>query len=190
MWRVLMMVSVVPPVILILLSWWHGSRVLAESGARRCRIDLAKGLPGVDETTGVRRSEETANLAGMRMWRFAMRDWRSRDPAAYASRQKSKRIASIVPPLTVVIATFAMVVGKLPPVGGIALVAASVAISSVLTILTLGPELRACADVATRLRKARMLPVRDDEDAVIGCLLAHAWRQTPPAVLRWLTGGK
>jgi hypothetical protein len=190
MWRILIFLSILPPVLAMLLRWWYGTRVLATLGPRVCHADLAKWLPEPDSEMVARRSDETAHATGFHLWRFAMREWELQDPQGYRTRQKSKRLAIMLPPMMVLIAAFALIVGKLPILGAFAMVFVSIALSALLSYLTLGPELRECASASNRLRKSGAFRMRDDEDAVIECAIAHAWHQALPPVLRWLQGGK
>lgn len=172
----------------MILRWWYGTRVLATSGPRMCRADLTKWLPGSEDEAVAHRSDEDAHRVGFYLWRFAMVSWREQDPRGYDARQKSKRISTVLPAFAVLIAAFALVVGKIPILGAFAMVIASIAFASVFAFLTLGPELRACASAANQLRKSRSYPLKDDEDAVIECAIAHAWHQSLPPVLRWIQG--
>ncbi len=190
MWRILIFLSLLPPVLAMILRWWYGTRVLATLGPRVCHADLAKWIPEPEAEVVARRSEVTAHATGFHLWRFALREWQARDPNAYAARQKSKRLATMFPPMMVLIVAFALIVGKMPVLGAFAMVFVSIAISALLSYLTLGPELRECASAANRLRKSGAFRLRDDEDAVIECAIAHAWHQSLPPILRWLHGGK
>jgi len=189
MWRLLIFVSLIPPVLAMALRWWFGTRVLATLGPRVCRADLAKWLPEADAEAVARRSEETAHVTGFHLWSYALREWERGDPKAFAARRQSKRMASILPAFMVVIITFALIVAKLHIVGAFALVFASVAASALFSYVSLGPELRAVAMAASRLRESGAFQSRDDEDAVVECAMAHAWHQSLPPFLRWLQGG-
>jgi hypothetical protein len=190
MWRLLMVVSVIPPLLVMALRWWHGTRVLVVEGGRMCRADLARWLPEPDTAATARRSEETARVIGFHLWRYALREWAVRDAKSAKARAKAKAFATAVTPCTVICVAFALVLGKVPVVGAFALVIASLAAAAVFAYLSLGAELREVARAANRLREAKAFRSRDDEDAVIACAMAHAWHQALPPVLRWLQGGK
>lgn len=171
------------------LRWWFGTRVLATQGPRVCRADLEKWLPEPGEGAVARRSEETAHVIGFYLWKYALNDWERRDPKAAMARRKSKQLGTILPPFMVIITAFAILVGKVPVLGAFALVFASIAFAALFSYLTLGQELKEVATAANRLRKAGAFRLRDDEDAVVECAMAHAWHQALPPVLRWLQGG-
>ncbi|MFU8892366.1 MAG: hypothetical protein ACNA8L_01945 [Luteolibacter sp.] len=189
MWRILIFLSLIPPVIAMAMRWWFGTRVLATQGPRLCHADLEKWLPEPEEAVVARRSDETAHVIGFHLWQYAMRDWARRDPKAAMARQKSKRLGMVLPPFMVVIIAFALVVGKINVLGAFALVFASIALAALFSYLTLGQELKEVASAANRLRKSGAFRLRDDEDAVVECAMAHAWHQALPPVLRWLQGG-
>jgi len=189
MWRLLIFLSVIPPVLVMAMRWWFGTRVLATLGPRMCRADLEKWLPEPEESTVARRSDETAHVIGFHLWQYALREWARRDPKAAMARQKSKRLGMILPPFMIVIIAFALVVGKINILAAFALVFASVALAALVSYITLGQELKEVAQAGNRLRQSGAFRLRDDEDAVVECAMAHAWHQALPPVLRWLQGG-
>jgi len=189
MWRLLIFISLIPPILAMAMRWWHGTRVLATQGPRVCRADLAKWIPEPEQEAVARRSDETAHVTGFHLWQYALNEWAQRDPKAAMARQKSKRLSIIFPPFMVVVVAFALIVGKINIVAAFALVIAAVALSAMFSFLSLGPELKAVATAANRLRKSGAFRLRDDEDAVVECAIAHAWHQSLPPVLRWLQGG-
>jgi Zn-dependent membrane protease YugP len=85
-----------------------------------------------------------------------------------------------------VVAVFALLVGKIPVMGAIAIPVGATAIAALMGILTLPPELAAIHRAARKVREDRNFPSRDDEDAVIRCATAHAWDAALPPILRWL----
>ncbi len=189
MWRLVIFLSIFPPILAMVLRWWYGIRVLATRGPRVCRADLDKWLPEPEKTSVARRSDETAHVIGFHLWQYALRQWAKDDPKAAAARGKAKRIGTVLPPFTVLIVAFALVLGKLPLLGAFALVTGSIALAALFTCLTLPAELKEVARAANRLRKAGAFRLRDDEDAVVECAIAHAWNQSLPPVLRWMQGG-
>jgi hypothetical protein len=56
-------------------------------------------------------------------------------------------------------------------------------LSAAIGLLALPPELKAIAQTARKAREAKSFPKRDDEDAVIRCAIAHAWKSTLPPIL-------
>ena len=171
------------------LRWWYGIRVLATQGPRMCRADLDKWLPQPEDSVVARRSEETAHVIGFHLWQYALRDWEKQDPKAAKARRKTKRLGTVLPPFTVLIVAFMLVLGKVHIVGAFALFFCAIALSALFGYLTLAAELKEVARASNRLRKAGAFRLRDDEDAVVECAMAHAWHQAMPPVLRWVQGG-
>jgi hypothetical protein len=67
--------------------------------------------------------------------------------------------------------------------GGISVLLAATALAIALGLLSLGPELNAITLAAKKLRAAKSFPRRDEEDAVIRCAVAHAWKETLPPII-------
>jgi hypothetical protein len=76
-----------------------------------------------------------------------------------------------------------VLVAKIPIIGGISVLLAATALATALGLLSLGSELNAITLAAKKLREAKSFPLRDDEDAVIRCAVAHAWKETLPPIL-------
>lgn len=186
MWRVLFLFSAISIAIGLIARWWFGMRVLQNEGARGCQCDLAKWLPAPGDEATVHRSEGSATDFGAQLRAKALTAWRERDPKGFASRESSRRFGMAVPPLSGIVAILAVVVAKIPIFGALAVVAAATALATILGLLSIAPELQAITAEARNLRKEKGFPRRDDEDAVIQCAIAHAWKETLPPVLRVL----
>lgn len=186
MWRLLLLFSLLPLVLALVLRWWFGMRVLAGEGRRPCRCDLARWMPAPNDTAVTHRAEETANEFGRQLRLKALAEWRERDPKAAASREGSRRFGTAVPPLSGVIAVFGALVGRIPVVGAIAVVLAATALAAAIGLLSLAPELRAIALTARKFRENRSFIRSDDEDAVVSCAIAHAWKESLPPLLTLL----
>jgi hypothetical protein len=188
MWRLILFLSIFPTVIAWFCRWWFGLRALKENGVRMCRLDLNKWFPYPGDA-GVHRSEETASTFGFQLRRHALEQWLLDDPKAAASRKGVQRFGLAVPPLSVLIAAFAVLVAKITVLGGFAVVLAAVALACSFSLLAIPKELRALARVVQKLREARSFPRGDDEEAVINCAVAHVWIDSLPPILQWLQGG-
>lgn len=186
MWRLLFLISALPIAAALIARWWFGMRVLAEDGMRPCRCDLGNWMPSADDTAVIHRAEETAAEFGRQLRLKALTEWKEQDPKAAAARENSKRFGMAVPPLSAIIAVFAVLVAKIPIMGAISVVLAATALASALGMLSLAPELAAIVRAAKKLREAKSFPRRDDEDAVIQCAVAHAWKETLPPMLGML----
>lgn len=174
------MISMVPIVAALAARWYFGLRVLAQEGGRPCRRDSRK-LP--DSTVAKLPDEECAARFGEELRTQAMVEWKTSDPKAAESRQGTKRFGMAVPPLSAIVAIFAVAVAKIPLAAALAIFLVAIAISCALSISSLPAELAAITRTAKRLRESRAFPRRDDEDAVIRCANARAWNETLPPML-------
>lgn len=188
MYRLILIASVFPIIVVMIARWWFAMRVLGSVGRRGCHCDLKSWLPDPDDKAVVHRSGESASEFGRELRRKALKTWRGNDPKAAVARDKARRFGTAVPPLSALVAAFALLVGKLPVMGVFAVLFAATALAAVMSLLTLPAELRAISREATRVRGEGSFPNSDDEDAVISCAIAHAWDATPPPILRWLQG--
>ncbi len=183
MFRLLFLLSIIPIAAALIARWFFGMRVLAEDGARGCRCDLGTWMPLPGDTAVVHRAEESAAEFGRQLRIKALAEWRDRDPKAATARESSRRFGMAVPPLSAMIAVFAVLVARIPIMGGISVILAATALACVLGVLSLAPELAAITLAARKLREQKSFPRRDDEDAVIRCAVAHAWKETLPPIL-------
>lgn len=185
MYRALLFISLLPIAIALIARWWFGVRILANLGKRPCRCDLQRWLPSPGDEAVIHRAEGTAGEFGNQLRLKALAEWRGRDPKAAASRENMRRFGLAVPPLSALVAVFAVLVGKIPVMGVFAILLGATALSGLLGILTLPPELAAITRTARKARDEKNFPNREDEDSVIRCAMAHAWDVALPPILRW-----
>jgi len=183
MWRFLIFISALPIGLALAVRWWFGVRVLLEIGNRPCTCDLGRWFPSPSDSATIHRADQSASEFGDDLRLKALAEWRSNEPKAAIARENSKRFGMAVPPLSGVVAIFATIVAKIPLIGGISLLFAATALASALGLLSLPPELQAISQYARKLRANASFPNRDDEDAVIRCAIAHAWKDSLPPVL-------
>lgn len=183
MWRLLLLFSALPVAAALLARWWFGLRVLAETGARPCQCDLRHWFPAPGDEAVTHRAEESADQFGKQLRLKALAEWRASDPKAAAARENSRRFGMAVPPLSGIIAIFAVLVAKIPIIGAVSVLLAATALASALGLLSLGPELQAITRSARQLRDDKGFPNRADEEAVIRCSVAHAWKESIPPIL-------
>jgi hypothetical protein len=186
MWRLLFLLSALPIAAGLIARWFFGLRILDEQGARPCRCDLGTWMPLPEDSAVVHRAEESAAEFGRQLRLKALAEWRERDPQAAVARENSRRFGIAVPPFSGIIAVFAVLVAKIPVMGGISVLLAATALASALGVLSLAPELAAITQAARKVRERKSFPQRDDEDAVIRCAVAHAWKETLPPILALL----
>lgn len=186
MFRLILLISLLPIAAALIARWWFGLRVLAGVGKQSCRCDLARWMPTPGDAAVIHRAERSAAEFGHELRLKSLAEWREQDPRAAAAREGTRRFGRAVPPLSAMIAVFALVVGKVPLAGALAIVAAACALAAALGLLSLPPELQAIARGAGKLRQQKGFPARDDEENVVQCAIAHAWDEAVPPALRWL----
>ena len=186
MWRLLLLFSAIPIVTALIARWWFGMRVLADEGKRACRCDLATWMPVAEDSAVIHRAEESAGEFGRQLRLKALEEWKTQDPKAAGARESTRRFGMAVPPLAGIIAIFAVLVAKIPIMGGFSVLLAATALSAALGVLSLAPEIAAITRASRKLREKKSFPRRDDEEAVIRCAVAHAWKETLPPLLALL----
>ena len=186
MFRLIFFFSLLPLAVALAARWWFGVRVLATDGTRACRCNLDGWLPAPGDAALVHRAEQSAHEFGRQLRLKALAEWREQEPKAASSREKSRRFGTAVPPLSGIVAIFAVLVGKVPVFGALVILLGATALSTVQGLLALPPELGAITRSARKAREARHFPDRDDEEAVIRCALAHAWDASLPPILHWI----
>lgn len=186
MWRLLFLLSILPILVAIIARWYFGLRTLRKDGRRPCSLDPVRWQVYLGKSPQVETTDAPASEFGRLLRLTALADWKRRDPKRAAARENAKRFGLAVPPLSLVIAVFALLVAKIPFMGAVAILFASTAISAAFGLLTLGAELRAIAHTTRVLREARAFVRRDDEEATASCAVAHAWSESLPPILRIL----
>lgn len=183
MWRLLLIFSVIPIAAAMAARWWFGMKVLLEKGGRPCRYDPTRWGGALDNAASAPPGEESAFELGRRLRIQALDEWNQENPKAAKSRASTKRFGMAVPPISGIVAVMAFFVAKIPVMGAIAAILAATAISAALGILSLPAELAAITRAARKLRESRSFSRADDEEAVIRCAMAHAWKDTLPPIL-------
>lgn len=186
MWKLLLLLSIFPIIATLAVRWWFGTRVLAKLGGRDCRYTLSRWEATLETTPVISVGGSSAADAGWELRAAALAWWRMHDPKRAKAREGARNFGYAVPPLTAMIAVFAVFLAKIPVVGAISVVIAATALACVFGLLSLGSELRVIAAAAHRVRETHVFPRRDDEDAAISCATAFAWRESLPPILRWL----
>ncbi len=186
MYRLLLILAILPLAIALVARWWFGLRVLASGRSRACRCDLTNWMPAPGDDAAIHRAENSAAEFGRELRLKALADWRERDPKAAAAREGTRRFGIAVPPLSGVVAIMGLLVGRVPVIGAAAILLGASALAAVFSLLTLPAELRAIAVSVRAMRENKSFPAEADELAVIECAMAHAWDAALPPILRWL----
>jgi hypothetical protein len=184
MWRLLLILSILPIIVALLARWWFGLRILAKHGRHLCHCDAARWQTTFQTAIVPPSGELPARDIGANLRRISLAMWAEQDPRAAKSREGARTFGLAVPPLSALIAVFAMLVAKIPFTGALAVFLAATALAALIGLLSLAPELRAIARAARKLRESRTLRRSDDEEAVIASAIAHAWAEATPPVFR------
>lgn len=186
MYKIILLLSLFPIAVALGARWWFGQRILGGLGGRRCRADLKRWLPAPGDGELVHREEGNAADFGAALRLKALEAWRLENPRAHASRENARRFGMAVPPLSALVAVFAVLVGKIPVLGAVAILIGATALSAAFGLLNLPPELVAISRHARKAREERWFPDSEDEEAAIRCASAHAWDRALPPILRWI----
>ncbi len=186
MFRILLILSLIPIAIALAARWWFGIRVLSAEGELPCRCDLKRWLPSAEDEAVIHRADGTASEFGRQLRLKALAEWYEEHPKSAGARENTRRFGLIVPPLSGVIAIMAVLVAKIPVIGLFAVPLVATALSAMLGLFSLPAELTVIARFATKTRNQHAFPDRDQEDAVIRCAVAHAWDLAQPPLLRWM----
>lgn len=186
MWSFFLVVSIFPIAIALAIRWWFGLRVLALHGEMPCKLAAGRWQETLGEPLANEQIPASAGQVGQELRAAALALWKTHDPKTWKARRSARNFGLAVPPLTIMVAVFAYLVAKVPITGALAAVAAAIAISCVFGLLSLGAELRALSFTIQRVRKSRLFPRADDEDAAIQCAVAHSWSDTLPPILKVL----
>ena len=186
MFRILLLVSAIPIVIVIALTWWFGTRVLWSQGKRLCRADLSHWTPDEETKGAAQSSEATSKVFGIQVRNKALKAWKEESPKLAKAREGNRAFGMAVPPLSGVVVVFAVAVGRIPPFGAIAIFVLATAISAVMGVLSLPSELSAIRRYIKSEEFKSSFPNSYDEESIIACALAQVWESGLPPILRWL----
>jgi hypothetical protein len=180
--RLLIILAVIPIVVAFVARWWYGLRIISSVGRRQCSCDLEKWDRAFgSEHIPVSKSADALVYADL-LRKSALADWRIRDSKASISREGARRFGMAVPPLAAMGAILGMIVGRIPITGVLAIFLTAIAVAVIISYLSIAPELKAILVTARRLRDSRVFPRRDDEEAVIQAASAIVWKEAAPPV--------
>jgi len=179
-WRLLFLCSALMLAAALLLRGWFGKRGLVQFGGRACQPDPERWRAWAGDALPEKMGAETL---GRELRRIALKHWAERDPKAARGREAARRFGLAVPPLTLVVLVFALVLAKLPLFGALSLALGATALSAAIGLLSVGSELRAVARATGEVREKRIFRRADDEEAVIACAQAAVWMAALPPIL-------
>jgi hypothetical protein len=180
--RFLILLAALPIVAAFVARWWFGMRILSAAGRRQCTCDLSRWGKTFGAENLPPSKDGDAKIFAELLRKAALADWKTRNPKAAASREGTRRFGMAVPPLALMVAILAVLIGKIPVTGVIAIFLLAIAFSVVISYLSISPELNATLLAARRLRDSGAFHRRDDEDAVIATAAALVWKEGAPPV--------
>ncbi|WP_411827229.1 hypothetical protein [Luteolibacter sp. AS25] len=184
--RLLTILAIIPIIAAFVVRWWFGMRLLSGKGRHQCRCDLAKW----EKTFGPQNIPPSSNgdalIYATLLRKSSLLDWKTRDPRASASREGARRFGMAVPPLALMVALLAVIVGRLPIIYLLPVFLLAIASAVIISYLSIAPELKAILINSRRLRDSHTFPRREDEEAVIEVANALAWKEAAPPVFNLL----
>ncbi|MFK7849927.1 MAG: hypothetical protein AB8D78_03015 [Akkermansiaceae bacterium] len=182
MFRILILLSIPPIIVTFVIRWWFGMRVLSANRRRECSCNLQKW----EQACGDQHIPESRNADaftfGEQLYQSALTEWKKQDKKAAVSREGARRFGMAVPPLAAMVAILGLIVGRIPPVAVLAIFLVAIALASVITYLSIAPELNAILKISRRVRDKHVFLRSDDEEAVIKVANALAWKKSAPPI--------
>lgn len=180
----LLFISLVSLACVLGIRWWQVVRVLETKGSLKCRCDLSVWTPAPGDSSTLHRADGVAGDFGMALRAKALSKWHDEQPKLAGARESVRRFGVAVPPLTLLILIFAVLVGKTPVLMAISVWIAVVVLTTAYSYLGLAPELAAIGREVVKAKKTNSFPVGQDLDSIASCAVAHAWNQAVPPLLR------
>lgn len=184
--RIVFLISVLALVAAVFAQRWFGRRVHVNHRSRQCKADVGRWRELFGEASVVPEGEVSAVDLGKALRTAALESWRNEDPGSCKGRDASRRFGVAVPPLTILVVVFAVVMVRIQMFPALAIILAATALACGFGLLSIGSELRAVARAARKVRERRVFTRSDDEDAVIDCAAAEVWVQALPPIMRFI----
>ena len=186
MFRLLILLSIPPIVVAFILRWWFGVRVINSTRRRQCDCNLQKWKQACGEKHVPESRNADAFAFGELLYKSALAEWKERDKKAALSREGARRFGLAVPPLSAMVALVGMIAMRVPAVGVLSIFLVALALSSIITYLSIAPELNALLTTSRRVRDKHVFLRTDDEEAVIKVANALAWKNSAPPIFNLL----
>jgi hypothetical protein len=101
-------------------------------------------------------------------------------------REWAVRFGWAFPSFTLLVVVFAVAVAKIPVMIGIVIVLGSIGIASGLLLASMMVELESAKQAAILIEESRAHPRQEDGEEVARCCRALAWQRVVPGCLEWL----
>lgn len=185
--RILFLFSALALAAAILAKGWFGKRVQTAHRARHCQPDATRWKEALGEDAPLHAGEVSVVELGQALRKAALTHWEQDDPIASRARNAARRFGLAVPPLTILVAIFAVIMLRIQVFPALAIILAATALACAVGLLSIGSELRAVARVSRIIRERRVFRRSDDEDAVIECAAAEVWMKALPPITRFIS---
>lgn len=184
--RIIFLLAALAVIAAIVAQRWFGKRVQDSHRARRCKVDGRRWVELFGEAAVLPEGELSAVDLGRELRKAALADWEKEDPRSSGARDAARRFGLAVPPLTILVVVFAVILMKLLLFTALAIILAATALACGFGILSVGAELGAVARASRKVREKRVFARSDDEEAVIECAAAEVWTQALPPMVRFI----
>ena len=215
MWKIVLLVSLIPPIAVVAMRKWFCDRVLQKLPARgtnQTGEKLAGHLARHFKLSGIfelKKGKRTGLKSGEpSVLSLSEADWAGKDIASLARvallvsraaaerdhaplwgwRDWAIRFGIAFPAFTLLVVVFAVAVAKLSGFVAIVIVVGAFALASLFLLATMPVELEAARQAATFVERTNALPRQSDGEEVARCCHALAWSRIVPGSLEWAVG--
>ena len=211
-WKILLLVSLLPTVVAVLVRKWLCDRVVRRyEGHRTNRSgrELAEGLlkaAGQGATISLAEKRKAGVVVDPPQLVLSSELAEARDvvslgkvaaltgqalvaadqPQLMRWRQWVLRFSWAFPVFTAVVLVFAVVVAKLAAPWAIVILLGALGLASALSLASVMIEVEGAKLVQDLMERSRVLPRRDEEEEVGLCCRAMAYRQVVPGAVEWM----
>lgn len=208
MWRIIILVSILPFLVSGFFANWFGLRRFHKAGTLNRSVsqnvaNLLEKMNRKDMVVSYGRSfmlgsQNSANSItipsrykssykvkdlGLVLTQLGMVLLSEKHPSPIAWRRSTVKTGYILPAFTLMIVLFSCIIGKLPALIGLAALSASLGISSVLLWLSLAVEKEAAHLMVDRVESLRLFSKLEEEERVVSAIQATPWVSLVPGAL-------
>jgi hypothetical protein len=180
MWKLVLILSLIP----LVGAWagrrWFWSRVKLEGMRRDCGTSVRELRERLGLRPGRRGGETHAAALGNALRECGLALLEQEGDRIAKARAKGAFLTRALPALVTVILIFALLSKRMSPGWAVAAAVGTVAMWTLLRLTGMAIEWRAVARGAQALRQSRVLKRIDDEEEVIRCAKASVWTTVWP----------
>jgi|GEM_PF-2231645 hypothetical protein len=176
-WKIITLVALIPVAAYWISRYFFYQKSKEVHGKIDCRIttqDLAQKISFTGKISRLRKNKRTAMTLADILLDSAYEQLKSSHQSLVAIRRRADTFAQIVAPFAIMIAVFAIAVGR-PATVSIACAMLANALVAVMKFTSRGVAKHAAEHAVNLLRKAR-IPRKEDEASIESCLRALTWK--------------